>query len=197
MQIQNQQNMWTVQQPQQVATQYVNQTNWQQVPQQPIVQEDWIFDKILKWIVDFIARLAAPSPINNNNQQVIQNWQQISQQPQNMPWIDLFNKIWNTLDSIWNQAGQIVQNWTSSLIQWTQNYVAEQPVWQVNTQQLLTQAYQPNNQNQPVAPVVQQPVAPVVQQPVAPVVQQPVAPVVQQPVAPVVQQPVTPVVQSN
>lgn len=177
MQIQNQQATWAIQQP--VAP---VQNIPQQIPQQPVqpvVQEDGVFDKILKWIVDFIAKIAAPAPTTVvSQQQPMQGGIPVQQpQVQSIPWANFFNKIWNTLDAIGNQANQIVQTGTSSVIAGAQNYVAETPSAPLDTQQFLSQNYQSN-------PAVVQPVAPI-QQPVAPV-QQPAAPV-QQPVAPIQQ----------
>ncbi|AHB41136.1 hypothetical protein P148_SR1C00001G0340 [candidate division SR1 bacterium RAAC1_SR1_1] len=193
MQIQNQQANGVIQQP--VAP---IQNMPQQIPQQqiqPVVQEDGVFDKILKGIVDFIAKIAAPVPATPvvSQQQPIQGGVQIQQpQVQNMPGANFFNKIGNTLDAIGNQANQIVQTGTSTVLEGAQNYVAEKPTAPLDTQQFLSQNYQANAApiQQPVAPI-QQPVAPI-QQPVAPI-QQPVAPI-QQPVAPI-QQPVAPIQQ--
>lgn len=71
MQVPNQQPIETTQQAQ-APVQYVAQNIPQQVPMQQVpvqqvpvqqpVQQDSVFDKILKGIVDFIGKLAAPTP---------------------------------------------------------------------------------------------------------------------------------------
>ena len=135
--------------------------------------------------------MAAPAPTTAApvaTQQPMQG--QPVQQPmqgQPMPWANFFNKIGNTLENIGNQANQIVQTGTTSVIQGTQNYVSDMPTAPLDTQQFLSQNYQPNTPlQQPVQGVqpMQQPVAPVTQPtiPVAPVAAQPTVPV-----APVVQ----------
>lgn len=197
MQIQNQQNMGAFQQPQQqqMPQQQVQYIPQQQIPQQPVqpaVQQEWVFDKILKWLVDFIGKMVAPAPATNNQQANIQ-WQYVPQQmpqpAQQMPWANLFNTIWSTLNQIGNQAEQLVQTWVQS----TQSYVADQPVIPVNTQQLLTQNYQPNSfvqqpqqqipQQQIVNPVVPQ--QPVIENTIQQVSEQPQQQVPQQPAAPI------------
>lgn len=179
MQIQNQQINGAVQQPQAPVQYVVQNAPQQQIPQQtvaPTVQQDGVFDKILKGIVDFIAKLAAPTPATTPvaDQQPVQGTPvgQPQQPWQTIPWANFFNKIGNTLDAIGNQAEQMIQTGTSTVIQGTQNYVAQQPTAPIDTQQFLSQNYQQNTI--PTQPI-QQPVVPAqpVEQPVAPTVTPP------------------------
>lgn len=168
MQVQNQQVMGTPQQ--QVPIQPVVQNIPQQpvaptvqpVMQQPVVQQDSLFDKLLKGIVDFIAKLAAPAPTPT----AVQQQPGVSQPAgQPMPGANFFNKIGTTLDSLGNQAEQMIQTGTNTVIQGTQNYVAQQPAAPIDTQQFLSQNYQPNTmpiQQQPNETIPQQPVQPTV-----------------------------------
>lgn len=179
MQIQNQQPIWWTVPQQQIP---VQQTPIQQIPQQPAPEVDSFFDKMLKGIVDFIAKLAAPTPSSNNGQ-ATQNTApaQQPQQVQNIPWAWFLWAIGNTLENIWEKAFDITKTGVSTVAQGAQNYVSEEksePL--INNQQILTQNYQPNTQQQVVPPVQPQPVPPVVQpQPVSPAQPQPTPPVQQ------------------
>jgi hypothetical protein len=161
MQVQNQQPIQPIMQP---VVQNIPQQVQAPVQQiQAPVQQDGIFDKILKWIVDFIAKIAAPVPATPvvSQQQPIQGWVPIQQsQVQTIPWANFFNKIGNTLDAIGNQAEKMVQTGTSTVINGAQNYVAEQPAPVIDTQQFLSQNYQPNTQVQPVAPITPEVIQP-------------------------------------
>jgi len=180
---------------QQIPVQMQNTVMPQQVVVQPVVaqpavEQEWVFDKILKWIIDFVAKLSGqPAPT--------QNWGQIPGQMQNtvmpqqvvnqpIPQQNIAQQmgglLWQLGTGLWNIVNQATQA--------TQTYINE-PVQIPNTvntqQQILDQNYQqiPVQTQQVVAqPVIQPVIQPVVTEPIVtePVVVQPMVtqPIVEQ-----------------
>ena len=168
-------------------------------PVQQAPAGDSFFDKLLKGIVDFIAKMATPptqqqAPVQQPMQQVAAPMQQpvaaapVQQAPIQQP-TGLLGQLGSSLENIANQAVQTTQSGFSNVVAGAQDYVNQpvntQPT--VDMQQFLAQNYQ--QQAPVVAPVQEVPVvAPVQVAPVVAPVQEPVAAPVQEPVATPVQE---------
>lgn len=126
-----------------------------QIQQAPAVPQDDFIDKILKGIVNFIAK-------------------KVNKEPQTAPTVPLgvapqqaapniFGTIGSTITNVANQAVDVAQNGVNTVVQSAQEYIATPPTPEakVDVQDFLSQNYQ----STPTSPTVETP--PVIETPVA------------------------------